>query len=122
MAQYNPIQFLRTAAANSPWVVIAVALHAVIIAAMSIVYLASHANEAKPTDTTVTLADVRKPEIVQPEEKIERKAPPKNEEAEIVDFEHDVQYVPTDVPEDLTQDVGDPNAETAGGPTGGTAI
>ena len=122
MAQLNPIRFLRSAARNSPWVVIAVALHAVIIAAMSIVYLTSHAKEAKPTDTKVTLSEARKPEVVQPPEVIERKAPPKNEEAEIVDFEHEMQYVPSDEPEDLTQEVGDPTAESSGGASGGTAI
>src|SRR5688572_19962766 len=121
MAQFNPVQFLRDAARNSPWVVIAIALHAVIIAVMSVIYLAGGREAASTVTTNITLASAL-PDVIQPPEVIERKAPPKNEEEEIVDYEHEMQYIPTDIAEDLTKEVGDPNAADSSGATGGTAI
>ncbi len=123
MAQFNPVQFLRQAAKNSPWVVIAVALHAVIIAVMSVVYLTKERAAGILPPTNITL-NTKLPEVVQPPEAIERKAPPKNEEEEVVDYEHDMQYIPTDLAtEDLTKEVGDPSLDaSSNGATGGTAI
>ena len=121
MANFNPVQFLRKAARNSPWLVIAIALHAVIIAVMSVIYMAGGREKAINVATNVTLA-APKAEVVQPPEVIERKAPPKNAEEEVVDYEHDQQYTPTDVSDDLTQEVGDPNADNSNGAPGGTAI
>ncbi|MEO6710370.1 MAG: hypothetical protein ABI054_04795, partial [Planctomycetota bacterium] len=121
MAQFNPVQFLRNAARNSPWLVIAIALHAVIIAVMSVIYLAGGREKADTTATNVTLATKRE-EIVQPPEEIVRKSPPKNAEEEIVDPEHTMEYTPAAENEDLSMEAGDPNAESAGGPTGGTPI
>ena len=55
MAQFNPIQFVRQAAKNSPWVVIAVALHAVIIAVMSVIILNKEKAKGLETPTNITL-------------------------------------------------------------------
>jgi hypothetical protein len=107
----------------------AIAIHVIGIAIAAVTVMQ---KPSKPPEETVTAISVSRPredfeeEIIQPPEVIDRKAVPKNEEAEIVSFEEDV-YIPTTEPqvEDLTMDRGDPNALDnlpTGGTTGGTAI
>src|SRR5262245_44546813 len=126
MANFNVVQFVKTAARNSPWLVIAVAIHVVVVAIMATVYLTGHREQEKDSSTSVTIANHEAlPDVEQPPEIIDRKAVPKNEEAEIVDYEHEQVYIPTSEPEDLTKEVGDPTADpsdSSGGTTGGTAI
>jgi len=121
----NPVEFVRNAARNSPWVMIAVALHLIIIAGAAIFYTAVHTPPKLDDNTTIQISKPRAAdeEIILPPEVIDRKAIPKNEEAELVSIEEDV-YIPTTetVPEDLFQDRGDPTADATGGTTGGTAI
>jgi hypothetical protein len=119
---FNPIPFLRTAAKNSPWVVIAIAIHALIIAVLSVIYIAGGREKSNNTATNVSL-NTALPPVILPPEVIERKAPPKNADEEVVDYEHEMQYTPTDVAEDLTKEVGENTDDAASnGATGGTAI
>src|SRR5204863_3239423 len=113
---------------NAPWVFMAVMIHVVIIAVMSVMYM-GHKAAAKVEDVTSIAVSKPKeealPELVQPPEAIDRKAIPKNEEAEVVSYQEDV-YIPTTeaTPEDLHLDRGDPNALDnlrPGARTGGTA-
>ena len=126
-AGFNPVAALRNFARNSPWIFMAVALHLIIIAGAAVFYTASHEQkrEEEPTTVAVTRKAETAEELPIPPEQIDRKAIPKNEEREIVSFEEDV-YIPTNesVPEDLSQDRGDPDSvdNLAGGSTGGTAI
>lgn len=106
---------------NSPWLVIAVALHAMIIAVLSVIYIAGGLEKSNNTPTNVSLS-TKLPEVVQPPEIQERKAPPKNAEEEVVDYNHEMEYIPTDIPEDLTKEVGEQTDEGSSGATGGTAI
>ena len=121
----NPVELLRNAARNSPWVMIAIALHLIVIAGAAIFYTATHMPAKTDDGTTIQISNraVEEDEIILPPEVIDRKAIPKNEEAELVSIEEDV-YIPTteQVPEDLFQDRGDPTADATGGTTGGTAI
>ena len=123
---FNPVEFVRNAGRNSPWVVMAVALH-LIIGALGLIFYAAK-DEGPKNDDGVTVTMSKPKEKVEdpviPPEVIDRKAIPKNEEAELVTFEEDV-YVPTsEQPEDLHLDRGDPNSmdNAPPGSTGGTAI
>ena len=127
---FNPVRLLQDAARNSPWVVLAVTLHVIIGAIAAVAYMHKPAPAKEETVTAIAVsrpAEVAPEDIVQPPEVIDRKAVPKNEEAELVSYEEDV-YVPTSEPapnEDLHLDRGDPDAlseVTTGGTTGGTAI
>ncbi|MBL8861845.1 MAG: hypothetical protein JNK02_07510 [Planctomycetes bacterium] len=121
----NPVEFLRNASRNSPWVMIAIALHLIVIAGAAIFYTAFEPPAKVEEAVTMKISDRSREEeeIILPPETIDRKSIPKNEEAELVSFEEDV-YIPTTeaVPEDLFQDRGDPLADATGGTTGGTAI
>jgi hypothetical protein len=112
-AGFNPVAALRNFARNSPWIFMAVALHLIIIAGAAVFYTASHEQkrEEEPTTVAVTRKTETAEELPIPPEQIDRKAIPKNEEREIVSFEEDV-YIPTNesVPEDLSQDRGDPDS------------
>lgn len=122
---FNPVRFLQNAMRNSPWIVMAVALHG-ILGAIALIYVAGHQEEKLPEN--VVSIDLAKPkaleEVIQPPEVIERKVIPKNEEAELVSYEE--VYVPTTetAVEDLHQERGDPTAtdNAPPGATGGTAI
>ena len=129
MKEFNPITWLRNAARNAPWIVMAVAIHG-ILGAVAAVWVIKHEQAKK--DEAATQITVSKPkeevlqDVVEPPEVIDRKAIPKNEEAEIVSFQEDV-FIPTTEPqnEDLHLDRGDPTALDnlpTGGTTGGTAI
>ena len=123
---FNPVTFLRNAARNSPWIVMAVALHLIIGAIGLIAYSRSHDTGANDESIGVQLAKPKdKPDdAVIPPEIIDRKSIPKNEEAEIVPYEEDVYIPQTEVQEDLHLEHRDPNAmdNNPPGATGGTAI
>jgi len=125
MKKFNPITLVR----NAPWVVMAVLLHLILVVVAGLFYVAHQERKAREEATQIA---VSKPpaepleEINLPPEVIDRKAIPKNEEAEIVAFEDDI-YIPTTeaMPEDLHMERGDPTALDnlpSGGTTGGTAI
>jgi len=129
MASFNPVTLLRSWFRNAPWLFMAVMIHVVIIAVMSVMYMGHKAAQKAEEVTSITVAKPREeplPDVVQPPEVIDRKAIPKNEEAEVVSYQEDV-YIPTTeaMPEDLHLDRGDPTALDnlpTGGTTGGTAI
>jgi len=124
MKTFNPITLAR----NAPWVFMAVAIHAILIAGAAIWYVKHEAKKKEEEGTKITVSKPREelPEdLVQPPEVIDRKAIPKNEEAELVSFEEDVYIPTTEAQEDLHLDRGDPTALDnlpTGGSTGGTAI
>ena len=122
---FNPATALRNWIKNSPWVFMAVAVHVIALSVMAVYQFAKSAPKVEDTPTVVKLAapQEKPPEDVLPPEVLDRKAIPKNEEAEIVTFEEDV-FMPTEPTEDLHLDRGDPESVdnlTAGQP-GGTAI
>jgi hypothetical protein len=83
---FNPVGFVRAAIKNSPWIVIAIVVHVIIFAILSVWYIQSH----KPTeDKSVTVVAVRQKveeapveEEKPPTEIIDRNAIPKMTEAE----------------------------------------
>ena len=121
---FNPMVLAR----NAPWVFMAIALHAILIAGAAVWYVAKEAAKKQEEATQITVSKPREEsleEIVLPPEVIDRKAIPKNEEAELVSFEEDIYIPTTEVQEDLHLDRGDPTALDnlpTGGTTGGTAI
>ncbi|MFM7280698.1 MAG: hypothetical protein ACKO32_02860, partial [Planctomycetia bacterium] len=125
---FNPADSLKKFIRNSPWVFIAIMVHVIALSVLAVWQLATEGVKQEELPQTVTVSKPKEtpPEEVQlPQEVLDRKAIPQNEEAEVVTFEED-QFIPTDTsqPEDLTLDRGDPNSVdnlTAGSP-GGTAI
>ncbi|HET6201578.1 MAG TPA: prenyltransferase/squalene oxidase repeat-containing protein [Planctomycetota bacterium] len=119
---------VKSAVRNSPWMVIAVMLHVVLIAVMSVVYIhhARQKEEASPTTVAVAAPKEMQEDLVEPPQVIDRKAIPKNEQAEIVEYERDI-FIPhseQQPDEDLTQEAGDPDSLTnlPSGASGGTAM
>ncbi|MSR61670.1 MAG: hypothetical protein EXS08_04375 [Planctomycetes bacterium] len=128
MAQeLNPIQWIKTMAKNSPWLMIAIGLHVILAAVMSIVYIHHEMQKANDGVTHIDVGTKREiQEVVQPPEELDRKKIPENEvQAELVTFEEETTFVPTDeVVEDLYQDLGDPTGADDGSEafTGGTSV
>ena len=124
MKSFNPMVLAR----NAPWVFMAVAFHAILFAGAAIWYVAHEQAKKAEEATQITVSKPREEvleELTLPPEVIDRKAIPKNEEAELVSFEEDVYIPTTEVQEDLHLDRGDPTALDnlpSGGTTGGTAI
>lgn len=123
------VDWVVTAARNSPWLFIAILLHVVIGLGMSVYYLGHDSEKAEKAATTIAVSAARDEplqEIVQPEEEIDRKKIPENDvEAELVTYEEETTFIPTEEePQDLFQDIGDPTGSDDGGEafTGGTSI
>jgi hypothetical protein len=128
MSGFSPVRFLRAFIRNSPWAALAIMIHVVIFAIMGVIKVVQEIRRTDDVVTTVAIA-AKKEEaepFVPPPEVIDRKAVPKNEEAEIVAYEHDVTFIPMDKAdeENLTLERGDPTAMDLPnrGTTGGTAI
>ena len=131
MAGFSLTTSIRNAAKNSPWLVIAVGIHVVIFAALSVVYVKRQFEKKDDAPASVTIT---RPAIEQvdtpppPPEVIDRKAIPKNTEAELVSYEEDtfqpLSEAAPDPNEDLHLERGDPNAidNLPPGSTGGTSI
>ena len=128
MRTWNPLRALSSATRNAPWVVMAVAIHAIGLAVLSVWYVA---QEKKPAEEwAITLNPVRRAEEVLPIEvpapqEPKRHAVPENVAAELVKL--DEAYVPQFADETLAEipDPGDPSSEVelpTGDSTGGTAI
>ncbi len=119
--------FFLNLARNSPWLFIAILIHVIVGFLLAVVYVKQHFEKEETNATVLTVAAAGKPaeDIVQPPEQIDRKAIPKNQDAELVSYEEQ-SYIPTEVLEeqDLHLDVGDPNAldNLPPGATGGTSI
>jgi len=131
MAGFSLATSIRNAARNSPWLVIAVGIHVVIFAVLSVVYVKRQFEKKDEAPATVTIT---RPPIEQvdtpppPPEVVDRKAIPKNADAELVSYEEDtfqpLNEAAPDPNEDLHLDRGDPNAidNLPPGSTGGTSI
>ncbi|HEX5011429.1 MAG TPA: hypothetical protein VFY71_13625, partial [Planctomycetota bacterium] len=129
MSAFNLATSIRNAAKNSPWLVIAIMIHVVIFAALSVVYVTRQfeKKEDKPVAVAIAKPTVNQEEVQPPPpEVIDRKAVPKNSDAEIVSYEEET-FTPLTTQtqdEDLHLDRGDPNAvdNLPPGATGGTSI
>jgi hypothetical protein len=127
MASFNLVQFTKGLYRRSPPWFISGAICAILLAGSQVIYYSQRLNKADSTSTAVKLAASKDAteEVIQPPEIVDRKAVPKNEEAEIVDYEHETPeiFIPT-AEEDLSLEHGDPTASEnlPGGTTGGTAI
>src|SRR6187549_1104422 len=95
---FNPVQYVQAAYKNSPWVVISIAFHVVLVAVVSVIAVKTLSEDKG--DKGIQIGQRKEapppPEVFQQPEVIDRKAIPKNEEAEIVSFEEET-YTPTEV-------------------------
>jgi hypothetical protein len=126
-------RLVRQMIQNSPGVVIAIAIHAVVGAVFLVLKMGHGGKEAEDTSIIPTniarnsITDELPPEPELPDEPIERTAIPDNVEAELVANEV-AELLPTEAPDpnrDLTQEIGDPNSVSDmpdSDPTGGTSI
>src|SRR5688572_21716319 len=122
------VRWLIGLARNSPWLMIAIGLHVILAAVMSVAVIRREWSKTNETATQITVAarPERIQEIVQPPEEIDRKKIPENEhQAELVTYEEETTFVPTEeVEEDLHMDIGDPTGadDASEAFTGGTSI
>jgi hypothetical protein len=129
---FNPVAIVRGLVQSSPWFVIAIAAHAVVLAVFA-VWKLGH-GDGKKDDAVVITTTIKKNDVVEepPEDKkdelIDRTAIPENQTAEIVSNEV-AQLLPNESPvdpnRDLSQDIGDPNSQSDmpnSDPTGGTSV
>ncbi len=122
MAQFNPFRWIRQLARNSPWVVMALALHVVIIAALSVNYLAG--GRVVPTIECPLGIGVSPPApvVVEPPAVPERRAPEENVPAEVVDNPIPPDYTPQEASPNLAEEVGLPDSNSDGDAGGGSSI
>jgi prenyltransferase/squalene oxidase-like repeat protein len=124
----GPIAWLITLAKNSPWMIIAIGLHLILAAVMSLLYVKHELEKSRITDTEIGVGRVKEeaPDIPEVPEEIDRKKIPENVEAELVTKEEVTTFVPTEeaTPEDLYEDIGNPTGadDAATDFTGGTSI
>ncbi len=125
--------FIKKTIKNAPWVVIAVVLHVIAIATLSIMYVQTHKATDDAPPATIGVAKQSKPEDADPEATpdpiVDRTAIPKprNEDAELVSLDRDLGLTAEVVTgeEDLTKEVGDPSADpdaAPSSPTGGSSL
>jgi hypothetical protein len=127
--ELKPIRWLVGLAKNSPWLMMAIGLHVILAAVMSVIVIRherAKANESA-TQIKVTARAEAPEEVVQPPEELDRKKIPDNDvQAELVTYEEEQTFVPTEevVEEDLYLDIGDPTGTDDGSDasTGGTSI
>ena len=121
------IEFIKGVARNAPWAMIAIVIHVIVIAILSVVYIAHEMAKDNDKTTTISVAGPKDnlPPPVQPPELIDRKLVPKTTEAEVVTFEEETfEVTEPELEQDLYLDRGDPNTtdETPPGATGGTSF
>jgi hypothetical protein len=107
--------------------VIAVGIHVMLFALMSIIYIHHEFSKDKGRPTAIAVGTERADaplEVIQPPERIDRKKVPENTDAELVSYEEESFIPAEDVEEDLHLDIGDPTGtdDAQAGQTGGTAI
>jgi hypothetical protein len=81
MASVNPITHLRAWARNSPWIVMAVLIHVMVIATMSVMYMGHKAAQRVEDQTSIRVVHPPAEKLVDvfvPPEIINRNAIPKN--------------------------------------------
>ncbi|MBL8858989.1 MAG: terpene cyclase/mutase family protein [Planctomycetes bacterium] len=107
MRSWNPFSTLKNAARNSPWIVMAVALHLILIAIATVFYTTREKNvfEVKPIEVTQRPKVVE--EFIPPPEIYTRDAIPESKSTELVDLDP---FVRTDARESAVDiPLGDPN-------------
>ncbi len=128
---FHDLKFVRglvTLARNSPWVMIAIGLHVILGAVAASIYIHKEMQKSNEAATQIAVSASRAElqEVVQPPEELDRKKIPENEvQAELVTYEEETTFVPTEeVEEDLYEDIGDPTGADDGSEafTGGTSI
>lgn len=128
MAVQKLITGLQNMARNSPWLMMAIGLHVIIGAIAASVYIHHEMQKARDSATEIAVTARKDPiqEVVQPPEELDRKKIPENEvQAELVTYEEETTFVPTEeVEENLYEDIGDPTGADDGSEafTGGTSI
>jgi len=111
----DPIASLRRAARNSPWLVMSILAHVILLVGLGLVVLRK-AGRREPTDTGSIQITHRPPELlVEPIElpqPMERWTIPHDMDGEVVDDTTPVYVVDVPPPKDvgLTKEVGDPNS------------
>lgn len=101
-------------ARNSPWILIAIGLHVIVGAALSVVYIRHERQKSHASATEIAVGTTRQePErVIPPPEELDRKKIPDNEQvSELVSIEEEATFVPSEeLPEevDYTEQVGDP--------------
>ena len=124
----DPISSLRRAARNSPWLVMSILAHTILLVILGLVVIR---HQTKPPAEEKTIAilphrEVEPPEVFEPPAPTDRQLIPPDVKGQVVDV-----YVPTDLyqkpvaPEDPTKDFGDPNSIDPladGGPLASTGI
>jgi hypothetical protein len=123
------IRWLGALAKNSPWLLIAVGVHVIVAAAMSVVYIRHELrkNEAQPTNIAVAPGRPGSTYVIPPPEEVSRQSIPDQEKAtELVAHEEVQTFIPTEVDfeQDLALDIGDPTGSEDGdaGAPGSTSI
>src|SRR5688572_672580 len=114
MAAFDPIAFTKNAWKNAPWIVIAVAVHAVALAAMAIWAIGElrEVEDIPPVSVNVRQTPPREDQPPPPPPEIKnRQEIPENVEAEIVEHERNVFENEIFVERDWTKEIGDPNAD-----------
>ncbi len=114
---------------SSPWLMIAVGLHVIVAAVMSVMVLREELQRSRPAATEIAVRAVRPAPaapIQPPEDFDRRKIPVLEAPVELVPLEQERTFVPTEeeAPEDLHDDLGDPTGTESGSEAfgGGTSI
>ena len=124
----KPIRWLIGLAKSSPWLMMAIGLHVILAAVMSVVVIRRERAKANDSATQIAVSTRFEPiqQVVQPPVEIDRKKIPDNDvQAELVTHEEETAFVPTEeVEQDLHMDIGDPTGADDGSKafTGGTSI
>ena len=125
--RFHAVRFLRGAFRNSPWLVIALGFHVIVITLMSVLYLQRERAGRNETPTTIAVSASRDeaPVALVPPQRIEPHRIPENSAAELVSFD-ELAFVPTQeaVEQDLHLDIGNPTGtdDASDGERGGTSI
>src|SRR6185436_7191948 len=93
----SPVVFLKRAFQNSPWFVMAIALHAIVIAIAAISYMHRTAEKEDLMKSQIAIAPPRAalPDIEEPPPPIERNAPPPMPDAGELVRTEDADYIPS---------------------------
>jgi len=119
---------LWRAAKNSPWILIAIGLHVILAAGLSVVVIqhGRRATIASATTIAVTASRAAASEPRAPEPSLDRTKVPERERMELVSFEEELDFVPMEEPREIDwhADLGDPTGSEGddGSSSGRTSI
>lgn len=127
-AGFRPLAFIRSTIKNAPWVVIAVVLHVIVFAVLSIMYVVTHKNSDNAPPTAISLGknkDEEKDDEIKAEEIIDRKAIPKAQNVDATleagdELTPDAPIVSGDSDSNAPSDANSPDA--ANNASGGTSL